>query len=558
MKKRKALFQTMVFSALVCFGVSACGGGGGGQKTSQVQEKISVTAQDGKKDLILGETVQLTASIEGVSWESSKTDVATVDANGLVTSVGVGSTTITASKNGYRNGTISIKVDLETIQITSTVTSVVKGESITLTANKDGVTWTSSDTSVATVNGGVVTGVAFGNATITASKDGLNPGSVSISVTRPAPTGVLHMEDADHYSADGVWGTSYSGTMYGPGEESPVYDRSSGNASDGKCIAYMDNGDRETLTFTSSAAVKAELVMLMASRNAVADMSSVMTVTLNTTPIDLAGKSFEGGGDTNTFVEFSFGEVDIINGTNVLDFNFTGSSPYMDDLQIYAESNATFTAVPPAEKDPVTINQESITVAEGKTFQITSSMEGLSYKSANTAIATVDDAGLVAGVKVGETTIAVSKDGYKTIRVPVTVTEAEGVLVGSIQQMTGEGITTRTSQNLSEPYNYIIDEFPANAVGTLEIEGAVAGSYKMYMRCRASGGYNSSTTDDLATCMELKVNNTPLTLSGTVSGNSFTDYLLGEVTLTAGKVTIEIKCLTAVPTINLFRFIPNA
>ena len=23
------------------------------------------------------------------------------------------------------------------------------------------------------------------------------------------------MEDADHYTADGVWGTSYSGTMYG-------------------------------------------------------------------------------------------------------------------------------------------------------------------------------------------------------------------------------------------------------------------------------------------------------------------------------------------------------
>ena len=70
--------------------------------------------------------------------------------------------------------------------------------------------------------------------------------------------------------------------------------------------------------------------------------------------------------------------------------------------------------------------------------------------------------------------------------------------------------------------------------------------------------YNSSTTDDLATCMEIKVNGVKLNPTGTVSGNSFTDYPLGEVTLAAGKGTIEIKCLTTVPCINMFRFLPKA
>ena len=153
--------------------------------------------------------------------------------------------------------------------------------------------------------------------------------------------------------------------MYGPGDESPVYSRSSGNASGGTCIAYMDNGDTETLTFTSSAAVKAELVMTMASRNAVNDMSTVMDVTLNGAAIDLAGKSFEGGGDTNTFVEFSLGEFNLQT-NNVLAFEFKASSPYFDDLNIYAESPVTIEVVRPVEKDPVTINQESITVSEGK------------------------------------------------------------------------------------------------------------------------------------------------------------------------------------------------
>lgn len=561
MKKGKTLFQMVVFSALVCFGVASCNGGGGNQSSVRL-EKINITTpSEGGNNLILGNTVQLTASVEGVTWASEDPTVATVSDSGLVTSLKVGSTKITASKKGYRDGTVIIRVDLETIQLTATATSVVKGNEITVTANKEGVTWSSSDTNIATVLNGVVTGVNYGQAVISASKEGFNNGEVTINVVRPDPTAVLHMEDADHYSADGVWGTTSNGTMYGPGEESPVYTRSSGNASDGTCIAYMDNGDREILKFSSNAAVKAELTLTMASRNAVSDLGSVMSVTFNDAAVALTGKSFEGGGDTNTFVEFSLGEFNLKNGENTLDFNFTGSSPYMDNLNIYAESAATIQVIPPAEKDPVTVNQESIAVKEGKSAQITSSMEGLSFKSNNTAIATVDNDGNVTGVKAGETTISVSKEGYKTIKVPVTVSEAEGVIAISINGGVNESgaVTFRESRNLSEPYNYIVDAWPADEVVTYTVnnEGS-AGSFNMYMRARASGGYQSSSSDDLATCMEVTVNGNVLTLSGSVSGNSFTDYLLGTVNLSAGANTVAIKCKTTVPTMNLLRFIPNA
>ena len=566
MKKKLLILPITVFAMLLSTGLAACNGGGNNTpasaQKSTAQEKITITAAENKTKLIKGETVQLTASVEGVAWESKNTAVATVDANGLVTSVGVGSTTISATKDGYKGGSISISVDLRNITVSVAPggkTSLLAGESVNLIADQDGVSWKSSDESVATVDQtGKVTAVKFGTAEISAEKADFNAGKISISVVRPDPTAVLHMEDADHYTADGMWGTSYGSTIYGPGDESPVYARSSGNASDGTCIAYMDNGDKETLTFTSTAAVKAELVLMMAARSAVADMSAVMQVKFNTVALDLAGKAFEGGGDTNTFVEFSLGEVNIVVGNNVLEFDFLGSSPYMDDLNIYAEGAATIEVVKPVEKDPVVLKQESLTIVEGKTAQIESDMTGLSYKSASTAIATVDETGLVTGVKAGSTTIAVSKEGYKTVKLPVTVSEAEGVFNVSIEGLTGENVTTRTSQNLTAPDNYIIDEFPADAVATLEFDVATAGTFNMYMRCRASGGYQSSTTDDLATCMELKLNGTKLNLSGTVSGNTFTDYLLGEVTLAAGKATIEIKCITSVPTINLFRFIPKA
>ena len=232
----------------------------------------------------------------------------------------------------------------------------------------------------------------------------------------------------------------------------------------------------------------------------------------------------------------------------------------MDDLQIYTAEAVTITLVPAPQKDPVVLKQESLTVAEGKTVQIESDMTGLSYKSASTAIATVDENGLVTGVKEGATTIAVSKDGFKTVRLPVTVTAAEGVIAVGIQTGTSEGdvVTFRTSRNLEEPNNYIVDAWPADAVLTIKVTAATAGAYNMYARCRASGGYSSTTTDDLATCMEVKVNGTAVAASGTVSGSTFTDYLLGEVNLTAGENTVTIKCLTTVPTLNMLRFLPKA
>lgn len=560
--KRKAFFQMVVFSVLVGFGVVACSPSSGGNSNSQQLEKIAIKTSDNKTSATItkGQTLQLNASVEGVTWESSKTDVATIDANGLATSVGAGSTTITAKKDGYRDGTFNLKVELEKIVVTASgSTELLIGETVTLTANKEGVTWESSNTEIASVNAqGVVTANKLGDATISAKKEGFADGTQAIKVKRPAPTKVLHMEDADHYSADGEWASSGRG----PGD-TPVYTPSSSSPSDGTCIAYFGAGDKETLTFTSDKACRAELVLTVGYYYSISDLTAVYEVKFNGSPITFEVQGYEAEGTSNyTYKGVSFGEVTLSNSANnVLEITMKETSdsryPYMDDLEIYAAEAATINVVLPAAKPDVVIDQQSITVAQNKTFQITSSLTGLSYKSASDAIATVTDTGLVTGVAPGNTTIAISKDGFKTIRLPVEVTEAEGAFTVSIQGITGEGITTRTSQNLEAPNNYIIDAFPANAVGTLSFTAESAGTYVLHMVARASGGYSSSTTNDLATCMELKVNNTKLDLTGTVSG-SFKDYTLGEVTINAGPGTIEIKCLTEVPTINVFKFIPKA
>ena len=578
MSKKRFILPLTVFAMLISFGLAACNGNNGdnqggdnsgepqeSQQASQDKpssakvEKINITAADNKTKLIYPDTVQLTADQEGVTWESAKPEIATVSPTGLVTAVSKGSASIKAIKEGFKDGSINISVDYPSITVSADKTSLLVGETANLTSSEQGVTWTSSDPTVVSVANGVATALKIGSATIKASKDKYNDGSVTINVVRPDPTAILDLQYADHYAADGEWSSSGRGPI-----ETPVYEKS--NARGGICLAYFGDGDRETLTFTSDKAVKAELLLMIGYYYSIDDASQSFTAKFNNADLTIpSGQPYTAESTSDyTYKGLSLGEVNIVTGNNVLELTMKEGAqyhPYLDDIEVYAESSATLTVVPAADKDPVVVNEESLTIQEGKTAAITSSMTGLSFKSNSTSIATVDENGVVTGVKVGETTISVSKEGYKSIKVPVTVTEAAGVIAVSINAGTSEGdvVTFRTSQNLSEPYNYIVDAWPEGATLTIAVnnEGA-AGAFTMFMRARASGGYSSTTTDDLATCMEVKINGTALAMSGTVSGNSFTDYPLGEVNLNAGANTITIKCLTAVPTMNMLRFIPNA
>jgi uncharacterized protein YjdB len=155
--------------------------------TKKVVAVESVTLDKSSLELNEGETATLTATVKPdnasdktVTWSSSKTSVATVDANGKVTAVAEGTATITA-KAGNKSATCSVTVTknvvaVESITLDKSSLELNEGETATLVAtvkpdnatNKT-VTWSSSRTSVATVDAnGKVTAVAEGTATITA------------------------------------------------------------------------------------------------------------------------------------------------------------------------------------------------------------------------------------------------------------------------------------------------------------------------------------------------------------------------------------------------------
>ena len=141
--------------------------------------------------LNIEQTVTYKAIVAGtavVIYSSSNEAVATVDQAGKVTAVSEGTATITALVTGYdaagrkiytpeeKSYTVTVVDPVESLTLDQTALSVGIGatKTITATVNPAGYTvmWTSSDESVATVENGVVTGVAEGTATITAKAGG--------------------------------------------------------------------------------------------------------------------------------------------------------------------------------------------------------------------------------------------------------------------------------------------------------------------------------------------------------------------------------------------------
>ena len=116
-----------------------------------------------------------------VTWNSDNNAVATVSQDGTVTAVGKGSCNITATTQNGKTATckVTVGVPLKSISFKDNVTSKTmnKGEEFTLEvvynpADTDAdktITWSSTDTSVATVEGGKVTAIGGGETEIKAT-----------------------------------------------------------------------------------------------------------------------------------------------------------------------------------------------------------------------------------------------------------------------------------------------------------------------------------------------------------------------------------------------------
>ena len=180
------------------------------QVTVPTVKVTGITLNKTTASVVKGKTVALTATVtpdtatdKTIKWTTSNKNVATVSTDGVVTAKAAGTAiiTATAADDSGVKATCKITVTNPVIKVTKvtlnkTTASVVKGKTVALTAtvtptnatNKN-VTWKSSNTKIATVDGnGKVTAVAAGTATITctAKADKSKSATCKITVTNPA------------------------------------------------------------------------------------------------------------------------------------------------------------------------------------------------------------------------------------------------------------------------------------------------------------------------------------------------------------------------------------
>ena len=155
--------------------------------TSQTEIVERITIEPSSISIQPGAEYQLKAIIEpsnvsanSIKWESSSPSIATVN-GGLVKGLSVGTAVIRASCGG-KTASCSVTVipiEIESITLNKTNLDLFIEDSETLrvtirpeNATNQEVSWTSSNTTVATVNNGVVKGLKEGTATIYANAGG--------------------------------------------------------------------------------------------------------------------------------------------------------------------------------------------------------------------------------------------------------------------------------------------------------------------------------------------------------------------------------------------------
>jgi uncharacterized repeat protein (TIGR02543 family) len=311
------------------------------------------------------------ASNEGITWTSDNSNVATVDQYGVVTSKGIGSAIITATTvDGNFTATATITVTAVSVTSLSLNESTLNlsglNSSTTLTptispsnASNRKITWTSDNTSIATVDAnGKVTSKGIGSAIISATtEDGGFTASSTVTVTAISVTGLT----LDKPTLD-LEGINSIGMLKASVVPSNATNKKINWSSDNTSVATVDISGKVTAIAAGTATITATTV----DGSFVA--STTVTVTVPIIPIAITGVTF----DKTTL--------------NLVGINSTTSLI--------------------ASIIPTSATNQKVT-----------------WTSDNTAVVTVDTNGLITSIGVGSATITVTtEDGGMTAVATVTVT----------------------------------------------------------------------------------------------------------------------------------------
>ena len=242
-------------------------------KDNDAQIKVVVPATGITVDktattIVKGATDKLTATLVPadangtITWSTSDSSVATVSSDGTVTAVKNGTATVTAKCGDLSAQTkVTVINPLKAITITGTTHSIKKGQTTQLgltydpadTTDSVAATWTSSNTSVATVSKtGLVTALKDGSTTIKATVGNVSS-TYDIAVKEVKLTGIKMEEKALIHEGD----TKALTVEYTPADTTD--DKTVAWSSSDSTVASVDNNGTVTAVKPGSAVITAKV-----------------------------------------------------------------------------------------------------------------------------------------------------------------------------------------------------------------------------------------------------------------------------------------------------------
>ena len=297
--------------AVLCsaaWAAGSCGGGGGDSVGPPGPPAVaSVEIVPSSLTMTVGETAQLAATVRAedgsvltgrsITWTTSDAAVAGVDGSGLVTGLAGGQATLTATCEG-QSGQAAVTVSptpVASVEVSPNPAAVAVGQTAQLAVvlrADDGselsgraVDWSSSDPAVATVSGtGLVTGVAVGQATITAASENKS-GSTQLTVSA-VPVATVEVAPAAAEIAVGA-AVQLTATARDAGG-AVLAGRPAAWSSSDPAVAKVNATGRVTGVGAVTAAITATVEGHTASANIAAVLQPVATVKVSPNPASVA------------------------------------------------------------------------------------------------------------------------------------------------------------------------------------------------------------------------------------------------------------------------------
>ena len=403
-------------------------------------DKASLTLVEGEEAVLSATVLPADATDPSVTWSTSDASVATVD-GGKVKTLKPGKATITA-KAGEKTATCEVTVEkrfipVSSIALSQTTLTLVEGEEAVLSATvlpadatEPGVSWSTSDASVATVDGGKVKTLKPGKTTITA-KAGEKEATCEVTVEKKfIPVSSIALSQSALTLVEGdeavLSATVLPADATDPSVTWSTSDASVATVAGGKVVAVKEG----KATITAKAGEK-EATCLVTVAKKIIPVSSVAldktTLTLVEGDEAVLSATVLPADATDPTITWSTSDASV---ATVSGGQVKAVAPGKATVTARAgEKEATSTVTVEKRFIPVTsiaFSQPSLTLVEGDEATLSATVlpadatePGVTWSTSDASVATVTD-GQVKAVAPGKATIT-AKAGEKEATCAVTV-----------------------------------------------------------------------------------------------------------------------------------------